>query len=37
MLVVKHKRVPRMAEHHVEGARSDADMGEQVTLITPVD
>jgi hypothetical protein len=32
------KRVPRMAEDHVERVHSrDADMGEQITLITPVD
>ena len=32
------KRISRMAEHHVERVHSrDADMGEQITLITPVD
>ena len=31
------KRVPRMAKHHVEGVHvRDADMGQQVALITPV-
>ena len=39
MLVVKQRNgSPRMAEHHVERVHMrDADMGQQVALIAPVD
>ena len=39
MLVVKqHERVPRVRQRHVERVHlADADVGEQVALVAPVD